>query len=91
MKEIRLQNIAAQTGVPQARPGRAAKPLQQQLAELDPNADPAETAKKPWTRWVFSILGARFVSFCVNVVSLIKSGNYVFILHLPLHLIPVIT
>eukprot|EP01032_Pedospumella_encystans_P018513 gene18513-21075_t len=50
VKEIRLQNIAAQTGVPQARPGRAAKPLQQQLAELDPNADPAETAKKPWTR-----------------------------------------
>ena len=65
MKEIRLQNIAAQTGVPQARPGRAAKPLQQQLAELDPNADPAETAKKPWTRWVFMKL--LFVIFYEDV------------------------
>lgn len=61
MKEIRLQNIAAQTGVPQARPGRAAKPLQQQLAELDPNADPAETAKKPWTRWVFMLFFVRML------------------------------
>ena len=65
VKEIRLQNIAAQTGVPQARPGRAAKPLQQQLAELDPNADPAETAKKPWTRWVFMKL--LFVIFYEDV------------------------
>ncbi len=63
MKEIRLQNIAAQTGVPQARPGRAAKPLQQQLAELDPNADPAETAKKPWTRWVFELFCGEYCVF----------------------------
>ena len=50
VKELRLQNIAAQTGMPEARPAKAAKPLQQQLAELDPSADPADANKKPWTR-----------------------------------------